>query len=114
MEAVRPQHPSISLNTVYEVLETLTNVGAIQRADVGAGSRRYDANMEPHHHFVCRTCGKQEDVPCEGTGVDCLAVDAFSNRSAATFDIESADVTFFGRCAECAKVNKRSTKAAIV
>jgi Fur family transcriptional regulator, peroxide stress response regulator len=113
MEAVRAQHPSISLNTVYEVLETLTAIGAIQRADVGAGSRRYDANMQPHHHFVCRSCGKQQDVPCEPVG-DCLAVSALRSRSAALFEVESAEVTFFGSCAECAKVNKRDKKAAAV
>lgn len=114
MEAVRPQHPSISLNTVYEVLETLTTVGAVQRADVGAGSRRYDANMEPHHHFVCRTCGKQEDVPCEGVEGDCLAVGAYERQPDAAFEVESAEVTLYGRCRDCAKVNKRDTKAAAV
>lgn len=113
MEAVRHQHPSISLNTVYEVLETLATIGVIQRADVGAGSRRYDANMEPHHHFVCRSCGKQRDVPC-APGGDCAAVSALEGGSGGLFEVESADVTFFGRCAECVKVNKRDKKAAAV
>lgn len=114
LEAVRPQHPSISLNTVYEVLETLTAVGAVQRADVGAGSRRYDANMEPHHHFVCRDCGMQADIPCGGTDGDCVVVDAYERHSGVAYQVESAQVTLFGKCAECAKVNERHTRAAAI
>ena len=114
MEAVRPQHPSISLNTVYEVLETLTTLGVIQRADVGAGSRRYDANMEPHHHMVCRNCGRQVDVPCRAVTGDCIDRGAIDDEETRGFEVESAQIIFFGRCDACATVNKRDTKAATI
>jgi Fur family transcriptional regulator, peroxide stress response regulator len=118
MEAVRPQHPSISLNTVYEVLETLTTLGVIQRADVGAGSRRYDANMEPHHHLVCRSCGSQADIPCGDVSAGCIDGNQLRGPGARGFHVESAQITVFGKCADCARVNAKvnngGKKAAVI
>ena len=96
LEHVREQHPSMSLNTVYEVLETLTRLGVIRRADVSAGPRRYDANVAPHHHLVCRSCGMQADVPCDDVAGSCLQPPA-----PAGFEVEEAQVAFIGLCADC-------------
>ncbi|MDZ7729001.1 MAG: Fur family transcriptional regulator [Dehalococcoidia bacterium] len=96
LDRVRGQHPSMSLNTVYEVLETLTSLGAIRRGDVSAGPRRYDANMAPHHHLVCRGCGRQVDVDCAELNAPCLEpVDDHG------FVVEEAQVTFYGHCEAC-------------
>lgn len=96
LDRVRGQHPSMSLNTVYEVLETLTSLGAIRRGDVRAGPRRYDANTEAHHHLVCRACGRQEDVACLEGAAPCL--EPGDGRG---FVIEEAQVTFYGLCRGC-------------
>lgn len=97
LEAVRPRHPSISVNTVYEVLEALSEIGAIQRADIAAGPRRYDANIEPHHHLVCTRCGRQQDIDCAMADAPCLQSPAVDG-----FQVERAQVTFFGICPTCA------------
>ncbi len=96
LERVRELHPSMSLNTVYEVLETLTALGVIRRADVGAGPRRYDANVEPHHHLVCRSCGIQVDIPCETGRAPCMEPSSLDG-----FRVDEAQVTFFGLCSRC-------------
>lgn len=93
---VRQRHPSISTNTVYQVLETLVRAGLIQRADTTAGARRYDANMEPHHHLLCRNCGAQVDVPCLEDDRPCL--EPGETRG---FAVEEARVTFVGLCKTC-------------
>ncbi len=96
LDRVRGQHPSMSLNTVYEVLETLTSLGAIRRGDVSAGPRRYDANTAPHHHLVCRSCGRQVDVDCAELNAPCL--EPVEDHG---FVVEEAQVTFYGHCGTC-------------
>ena len=59
---VRSRVPTISLDTVYRTLRTLENRGLVTRVNATSGPARYDANLEPHHHFVCTRCGMVRDV----------------------------------------------------
>ena len=61
-EAVRERVPTISLDTVYRTLATLTERGLISRVSFTPGPARYDANPSRHHHFVCTRCGLVRDV----------------------------------------------------
>lgn len=97
VRAVRARFPTVSANTVYETLDVLERAGAIRRGDVAAGPLRYDVNIEPHHHLVCRRCGAQTDVPCGRGTADCVRPEDLAG-----FTMESAAVTFFGVCAACA------------
>jgi len=54
---VRKRVPAISLNTVYRTVTTLEKHGLIHRAGTLSGSTRLDADIEPHHHFICTVCG---------------------------------------------------------
>jgi Fur family transcriptional regulator, peroxide stress response regulator len=96
-ERVRVLHPAVSLNTVYEVLETLTSVGAIRRADTGAGPRRYDANVAPHHHLLCRACDLQIDIPCGDNGTACIKLESGPEG----FVVDEARITLVGLCSAC-------------
>jgi Fur family transcriptional regulator, peroxide stress response regulator len=60
--AVRERVPTISLDTVYRTLATLTDRGLITRVLFTPGPARYDANPGRHHHFVCTRCGLVRDV----------------------------------------------------
>jgi Fur family peroxide stress response transcriptional regulator len=53
---VRRDIPTISLDTVYRTLTTFEKCGLIFRVQAEAGQARYDAGLEPHHHFVCTRC----------------------------------------------------------
>ncbi len=59
---VRRRLPRISLGTVYRNLQRLVDEGRIGVAQIGARSLRYDATATPHDHFVCRQCGRIDDV----------------------------------------------------
>lgn len=59
---VRRRLPRISLGTVYRNLQRLVDEGRIGVAHVGGRSLRYDATATPHDHFVCRRCGRIDDV----------------------------------------------------
>ena len=55
--------PSISLATVYNCLEALTESGLIRQVNCDRASSRYCPNLVPHGHFFCAECGAVFDVP---------------------------------------------------
>lgn len=55
--------PTSSQATVYAALQALRSVGLVQEVLLEEGVSRYDANVDPHHHFRCRCCGTIEDIP---------------------------------------------------
>ena len=61
--AVNQERPVLSRASVYNVLNTLVGAGLVSRIVAGDAQTRYDANLERHHHLVCRSCGAVEDVP---------------------------------------------------
>ena len=95
-ERVRVEMPSISLKTVYQTLNDLADLGAIDMLDVGTGATRFDPNVEtPHHHLVCRGCGKVRDLSADFPGL------RVPTRAAQGFAVDSAEVVFRGVCDEC-------------
>ncbi len=52
-ETIKANNPSVSLGSVYRVLEILVEAGLIRRVSVRSGSKRYDANLSPHGHIYC-------------------------------------------------------------
>lgn len=55
--------PVSSQATVYNSLQALREVGLVREVLLEQGVVRYDANVEPHHHFRCHQCGHIEDIP---------------------------------------------------
>jgi Fe2+ or Zn2+ uptake regulation protein len=95
-ERVRGEMPNVSLKTVYQTLNDLADLGEIAALDLGTGAARFDPNVEtPHHHLVCRSCGKVRDLEADFPG---LRVPA---RRAQGFAVTSAEVIFRGECDEC-------------
>jgi Fur family peroxide stress response transcriptional regulator len=92
---VTAEMPTVSLRTVYQVLNDLTSMGELNALDLGLGAARFDPNVETHHHLVCTSCGKVRDVY-----VDPVAVPV----SALGFTVDSAEVVFRGRCDDCTPV----------
>jgi Fur family transcriptional regulator, peroxide stress response regulator len=61
-DAVRAEHPTISLATVHRTLETLCQIGEARKVTALHHSARYDGNVRPHHHLVCVGCRRIVDV----------------------------------------------------
>ncbi|MDZ4290048.1 MAG: Fur family transcriptional regulator [Prosthecobacter sp.] len=59
---VQDRSPGISLATVYNCLEHLTNHGLLRQVNLDRGQSRYCANLHEHVHFYCETCGKVLDA----------------------------------------------------
>lgn len=95
-EAVRPRVPTISLDTVYRTLATLSDRGLIARVQFLPGPARYDANRARHHHFVCTRCGLVRDI--RDRGLDAIHPTAEVTRIGRP---EAVTVEFRGVCDAC-------------
>ena len=60
---LQPEHPDISLATVYRNLALFKQQGLIQSVGTVDGIERFDGNPEPHVHFVCTDCHSILDLP---------------------------------------------------
>src|SRR5574341_6411 len=63
--AIRTELPSLSLGTVYKILDQFHKHGFLRRVSTEGHVARYDANVAPHHHLVCTGCGRIQDVRVE-------------------------------------------------
>ncbi len=95
--AVRQELPGVSHQAVYDVLRALTGAGLVRRIQPSGSVARYEARVgDNHHHVVCRSCGAIADVDCAVGHVPCLT--ASDDRG---FDIDEAEVTYWGLCPYC-------------
>ncbi len=95
---VRDALPGTSLQSVYNALGDLRGGGLLRRIAPAGHPGRYERRVaDNHHHLVCRSCGRIEDVDCVIGEAPCLQPD--DTRG---FVLDTADVTFWGLCAACA------------
>jgi Fe2+ or Zn2+ uptake regulation protein len=95
-DRVTGDYPLASRATVYSTLALLRELGVVAAVPAPGGELRFDANPEPHQHFVCVRCGRLEDVP-EGWFRVALPDDA---RPA--FEVQRFRIVAEGVCAACA------------
>lgn len=55
---VKGSFPDVSLDTIYRTLTTFSEIGVVQLVEGYGEARRYDPEIEPHHHFRCRRCNE--------------------------------------------------------
>ena len=96
-EMLRIEHPDISLATVYRNLALFKKQGLIQSVGTVNGIERFDANTEPHVHFVCTGCDAvldfhQIQVPS--------SLGAIAEQQTGCH-IDSCQLTFTGLCQNC-------------
>lgn len=63
---VLEKHPAISLNTVYQTMDMLIDLGLVQEMRLNASSSRFDPNISVHANIICHNCGKIRDFESEG------------------------------------------------
>ncbi|MDJ0703228.1 MAG: Fur family transcriptional regulator [Leptolyngbyaceae cyanobacterium MO_188.B28] len=87
--------PISSQATVYSSLQALREAGLVREVLLEEGVSRYDANVDPHHHFRCQQCGAIEDV----------AWDTFQaldlSRLRPGLQPQAYEVTVYGVCDRC-------------
>ena len=95
-QAIREEFPKISLGTVYRNLNLLADQGEILRLNCGDGVDHFDAVVEPHDHFICRSCGQVLDLPL----VSMEAADRQAEQLCAG-RMEGHELYFYGTCNSC-------------
>ena len=61
-EHLRSELPTISKTTIYNTLGLFVEKGLISHLTISGNDVRYDAEIAPHAHFLCRKCGKINDL----------------------------------------------------
>jgi Fur family ferric uptake transcriptional regulator len=62
-EMVRKRLPRISLGTVYRNLDILSELGEIQKLELGGDIKRFDWDPKKHYHVRCLQCGRVDNAP---------------------------------------------------
>ena len=102
-QMLQPEHPYISLATVYRNFALFKSQGLIQSLGTVDGIERFDANTEPHVHFICTGCGSVLDLPQIAVPEELNAAVA---RSAGG-RVDSCQLTFTGTCQSCCANNQQ-------
>jgi Fur family transcriptional regulator, stress-responsive regulator len=98
IEHVREDLGNVSHQAVYDVLRALTTAGLVRRLQPMGSVARYEARVgDNHHHVVCRVCGVIADVDCAVGDTPCLTAADDSG-----YEIDEAEVIYWGRCPQCA------------
>jgi len=92
-QAVHARHPTIVKATVYNTLAALKKVGAVHELTIEREAARYEMNLLPHPHFLCRVCGRLYDVnlPCPIRPGDKIE----------GHQVESVRTYIYGTCSSC-------------
>jgi Fe2+ or Zn2+ uptake regulation protein len=96
-ELVRSELGTVSRQAVYDVLGVLTERCLVRRIQPAGSPARYEDRVaDNHHHLICRACGRTVDVDCARGAAPCLTA-----ADDAGYDIDEAEVIFWGRCPDC-------------
>ena len=96
-EAVRAELGAISVQAVYDALGVLVDVGLVRRIQPAGSPARFEARVsDNHHHVICRSCGRTDDVDCAVGEAPCLT--ASDDHG---FSIDEAEVIYWGLCPDC-------------
>jgi len=97
---VRRRFPTVSLDTVYRALSLLEKLRLLSRVHVVSERARFDANTQPHHHYVCSRCGTIRDFYSEEAyGIQIPAeVSSWGSVNSMRMELE-------GICSRCAETN---------
>lgn len=108
IEIVRREIGTVSRQAVYDGLALLVDKGVLRRIQPAGSPARYEERVgDNHHHLVCRDCGLIVDVDCAVGTRPCLTA-----AEDAGFEIDEAEVVYWGRCPSCRTTNTAPATAA--
>jgi Fur family ferric uptake transcriptional regulator len=103
-EQLRAGGDAVGLATVYRTLQAMADadeVDVVRKADGESAYRRCTTSVH-HHHLVCRSCGRTEEIMAR-------AVEAWAATIAAQhgFTDVTHDVELYGLCSACGATGTR-------
>ena len=104
-KGVKQRVPTVALDTVYRTLVVLNDLGLIATLGLPREVTRFDANLKPHHHYVCIRCGRARDF--KSPVFDGLrAPQSLKNFGS----VVSTHVEIRGLCARCSKKTEPTSR----
>jgi Fur family ferric uptake transcriptional regulator len=104
---LRESDAATSVQSVHNVLGDLTHAGLLRRIEPAGSAARYERRVgDNHHHIVCTSCGAVADVECVVGHAPCL-----TPSDTAGYAVASAEVTFWGVCADCQLLSSNTNTA---
>ena len=99
-QTLKPEHPDLSLGTVYRNLVFFQQQGMVKSVGVVNGQERFDACVAPHCHFVCTGCSRVIDLDKLelNENADALVTEQYG------FHVDRHEFTFFGNCKSCTQI----------
>ncbi len=95
---LKPVLPSLSLTTLYNVLNELVEWGDLRRFDTGDGHIHFDPDTSGHAELVCMRCHGVVDAPEGAVPAPAVPVNV------AGYTIVSHSEQFLGYCPICQEV----------
>jgi len=87
--------PTISLATIYTILETFKNANIVQELNIRKNRICYDTCIHNHHHFLCKNCEKIYDIDIECKNA--------KKEKICGHKVEDIHGYFYGICKNCLK-----------
>lgn len=97
---LKPHYPDLSLATVYRNLSLFIGEGSVISVGNVNGQERYDANVTPHPHFICDSCGEVIDME------ESFDYSLPKNISFPEGNIDYCEIVFHGKCNKCSNKQK--------
>lgn len=91
---VKSNYPSISVGTIYNILDSFVQNNVLDKVKTENGMLRYDPKRAHHHHLYCTKSDKIEDYV--DTELDDLIANYFKNKGITDFKIEDVKLQITG------------------
>ncbi|MBU1043988.1 MAG: transcriptional repressor [Candidatus Omnitrophica bacterium] len=91
---IRVSFPTISLATVYSILELYYKKHLLNEIRIDFDKSCFDIRTDTHHHFLCKQCAEIYDIdlhPCS----------ALNNKEVDGHLIHELQGYFYGICSKC-------------
>jgi Fur family peroxide stress response transcriptional regulator len=96
-ETLKGKVYGLSLSTVYRALATFEELGLVRRIPTPDGKAHFELAVKPHGHFICRNCGKVEDVELSDESLEGLK----REMAAKGYEPFECNVVCYGLCSSC-------------
>ncbi|MCB4791460.1 MAG: transcriptional repressor [Elusimicrobia bacterium] len=97
-QKIHKKHPNISFDTVHRTLLSFAEIGLVRLVEGYGDAKRFDPDINNHHHMRCLKCGKIMDF--QNTAYDNLKEPAGIEKQ---FKVISKKVVLEGYCKKCSK-----------
>lgn len=98
---LKPHLPTLSLATLYNVLNELVEWGDVRRFDTGDGRIHFDPDTHPHAELICMRCHSVVDAPTLNDRKDADLRHAVHFEEIAGYRIITRTEQYVGFCPDC-------------